>query len=404
MADAKARLVTEYFASQKQNVIFVYMKKIILIISLASISCLLCGREKSGDDTAAGPWVTNVTDCSATILWTCHNSGLGWVETADGNKHYDTFAGRRKFGTFHCVTVKSSDRRLKYKIGGQYLLDDSNARNPIFGDNWEGEWNEVKLFDRASGSTTFSVMNDVHMNVKAYEALVSQIDIPSTDFIFLNGDIISAGNYCLDSLVKYEIEPLGKHAHQLPLFFARGNHEGRGNGIQEVLRIYPNSGPGGFYYTFRQGQTAFIVLDAGETGEERAVLFSGKKVYEDYLMEQYEWAEQVLRDKEFRSAKLKVCFLHVPMIDHENKNDYNLCRWLNHQFIPLLNKAGIDIMIGADLHEHLFCKEGTMGNKFPIIVNKNAHRLLFQASKGRILIRTFDPDGEKKTEYSLWYD
>lgn len=352
---------------------------------------------RNSDDTSVGPWVTNVTETSASILWTSTNPGMGWVETADGNKVYDTFAGRRTFGKLHRVDLKglTAGETLKYRVGGEYLLDDSNARYPEFGDSWCGEWNEVKLFDENDKETVFSVMNDIHLKTDAYSKLTSAIDIDATDFIFLNGDIASADNYDIDKLVKYEIKPLGEHAQRLPLFFARGNHEGRGTGIKNVAQIFPNADSDAFYYTFRDGQAAFIVFDGGETGEERSVLYSGGEVYEDYIREQMAWAEKAMAEKEFADAPLKVCFIHVPMIDHPVKDDYKLQRWLNVNVVPLLNDAGIDIMIGADLHENMECLPGTMGNNFPIIVNDTVNRLDFKAKDGKMTVRCFDTDGKE---------
>ena len=165
--------------------------------------------------------------------------------------------------------------------------------------------------------------------------------------------------------------------------------------------VFPNEDPAPFYYTFRQGPVAFIVFDAGETGTNRSILYSGKDVYEDYLNEQIEWAKKAMQEKSFRKAPVKVCILHVPMIDHENKDDYLLQRWLNVHMVPMLNKAGIDLMIGADLHEFMFCETGTMNNDFPIIVNDEAHRLDFTYSSGYVTIRTYHPKGTLEFDYTF---
>jgi hypothetical protein len=62
-------------------------------------------------------------------------------------------------------------------------------------------------------------------------------------------------------------------------------------------------------------------------------------------------------------------------------------------------KAGIDLMIGADLHEFMLCEPGTMGNRFPILVNDNERRLQFECSRrGRIHVSTFNASGEKEFE------
>lgn len=76
-----------------------------------------------------------------------------------------------------------------------------------------------------------------------------------------------------------------------------------------------------------------------------------------------------------------------------------LPRWLNEHIVPLLNKAGLDLMIGADLHEFMLCEPGTMGNRFPILVNDNERRLQFEYTRGgRIHVSTFNASGEKEFE------
>ena len=62
--------------------------------------------------------------------------------------------------------------------------------------------------------------------------------------------------------------------------------------------------------------------------------------------------------------------------------------------MPLLNKAGIDLMIGADLHEFMYCEPGSMGNRFPIVVNDDAHRLEVRCDRKGYSLKMFSPEGE----------
>ena len=352
----------------------------------------------------AGPWVCDAGENALTILWTSELPGMAYVELENGTVQYETFAGRRIFQRLHSVRLKGLQPGsvVRYRVGGQNLKDDSNARNPQFGEGYTGQWNAVRTLDNSAASCHFSIFNDVHMRTAGYAALAAQVDSAQTDFLFLNGDIVSAGNYQVDTLVRYAIEPLGSLPHGLPLFFARGNHEGRGNNPKLIAEVYPHADGAPFYYTFRQGPVAFIVFDAGETGKTRSILYSGGDVYEDYLNEQIEWARQAMREPWFRKAPVKVCLLHVPMIDHEDKSDYLLQRWLNQHFMDLLNKAGIDMMIGADLHEFMLCEPGTMNNDFPILVNDELHRMQFDYTKGGTIdIQTWSPKGKREFERSF---
>ena len=374
------------------------MKKILFFL-LGVLLCLNC----LAGGVKAGPWVSEARMDRVTILWTSDVPGMAWVELSDGTKVWETFAGRHVFHRLHSIRIDGLQpgQVLRYRVCGQELTDDSNARNPQFGDIYEGEWHSVRTFDPKASECRFSVFNDVHNRVQWYEALAAQVDSALTDFLFLNGDIASAANHELDEFVQLEIEPLGSLPAGIPVMFARGNHEGRGNNVELVADVYPNADPAPFYYTFRQGPVAFIVFDAGETGKSRSILYSGKDVYEEYLNEQIEWAKKAMRERSFRKAPVKVCLLHVPMIDHPDKTDYLLQRWLNEHIVPLLNKAGVDLMIGADLHEAMYCEPGTMHNDFPIIVNNEARRLDFTYSHGYITLRSFHPSGKLEVEKTI---
>lgn len=371
------------------------MKRLVLLLA----GIVLCFQAFAGG-IQAGPWISEARENSLTILWTSEKPGMAWVELEDGTVLWETFAGRRIFQRLHKVHIDGLQpgTAIRYRVGGQDLTDDSDARKPKFGDTYEGNWHSVRTFDRKAATCRFSMFNDIHMRLDDYAALAARVDSASTDFIFLDGDIVSAGNYGLDTLVKYQLASLGSLSAGIPVLFGRGNHEGRGNQVELVSEIFPNRDPAPFYYTFRQGPAAFIVFDAGETSQSRSVLFSGTEVYEDYLYEQIEWARKAVREPSFRKAPVKVCLVHVPMIDHEDKTDYIIQRWLNVHIAPLLNQAGIDLMLGADLHEFMMCEAGTMNNRFPILVNDDARRLDFSCDRRSITVRTFNPSGELEFE------
>ena len=345
-----------------------------------------------------GPWVTESREDRVTICWLSEKPGMAYVELSDGTKVWETFAGRRIFKRLHAVQIHglTPGTELSYRVCGQELVDDSNARNPQFGETYEGAWQRVRTFDLEAKTCRFSIFNDIHMQLAEYGALAAQVDAAATDFLFLNGDIVSAGNYVADTLVRYELEPLGTLSASLPVLFARGNHEGRGNNPQLVAEVFPNDDPAPFYYTFRHGPVAFIVFDAGETGRKRSILYNGAPVYEDYLNEQIEWAREAMQEPLFSSAPVKICLAHVPMIDHPNKDDYHLQRWLNHHIVPILGDAGIDFMINADHHEFAYYEQVTVGNPFPMLINDDVRRLDCSYESGKLTLTMFNEAGESE--------
>ena len=350
-----------------------------------------------------GPWITGMGDNGFSVLWTTEDESLGWVQLEDGQRFYDEFGGRREHSRLHHVRVKGvpEGTKVTYTIGVNDVVDTSDPYSPKYDtDRIEGTYS-VKTFTRKKNTCRFSVLNDMHKHVERYTALTSQIDAENTDFIFLNGDLIRAGHYAVDSMAKYSILPLGDYAAKLPVMFSRGNHEGRGNGIINVETVFPNDGrqPAAdenlpFTYMFREGPVAVIVFDSGETGDDNSIGFCGKPLYEDYLLDQLEWAKEAFKTKEWKSAKVKICMVHAPMIDPGDPIHYVVHTWMNHNIVPTLNKAGVDLMIGADLHEYQFHPAGTMGNRFPIVVNDDVSRLETIVDGKRFTVSVYNEAGD----------
>ena len=350
--------------------------------------------EAQDNHVVAGPWVTDMSEDAFTVLWSTDYPCQGWVELDNGRRVYEYYAGRRMFGTLHTVRVEGLSRgsQYGYRIGNR-VADLTSPYTPAYGRDMLSERYTVTTFDPNRKTCHFTVMNDVHMRLDHYSALLDDIDIPSNDFLLLNGDIISAGHWTVDSLVKYEVGQLGPYGANLPVFFSRGNHEGRGYGVALVEKIFPKAKSAPYYYTFREGPVAFIVLDAGETGVRNSLAMSGERIYEDYLREQMEWAEKAMKEPAFRKAPVKICVIHAPMIDPGVPDDFVPHTWMNHNFVPLLNKAGVDLMIGADLHQYFYHPAGTMNNNFPILVNDDESRLDVRVERGHIYVTVYDEAG-----------
>lgn len=347
---------------------------------------------------AVGPWVTDMGRDGFSVLWTTDCETMGWVQMADGKRVFEEFAGRRVFGRFHNVRIEGNfnGEVVEYCIGNSEVLDKSDAINTRLGaELLQGPY-RLKTFSDSSSVCRFSILNDIHMDLDLYRTLASQIDTAATDFIFLNGDMVNKGNYCLDTLARYELDPLGRLSAILPVMYARGNHEGRGDGARNVAMIFPRTGSGRlpFTYMFRQGPVAFVVLDAGETGVKRSRALAGTDIYKEYLLDQMAWAEEAFKSREWTEASYRVCMIHAPMLDITIPGKREVYGWMNHNFVPLLNKAGVNLMIGADLHEYRFTPAGVIGTIFPILVNGTDTRLDVVIEDGKAVCHFVTSDGK----------
>lgn len=389
------------------------MKKIILLVA-TSFMTLLLSAKPDPIDVEFGPWVTNVSEDSFTVLWTTKTDNLGWVEVTsdlktpwgkvDVTKYHSTFAGRWLMGRMHGVKVSGLQKgtKYRYRVCGRTVVDDSKEQDVVLGMEKKTGIFSVRTFDTDKKDCHFSAVNDIHMAKEEYSALMNQVDVENTDFILLNGDITTAGNYSIDTLVSYAVAPIGKLLRKIPVMYARGNHEGRGNNWMASYQVFPTRTPNQFYYTFREGPVAFIVLDAGETKSPVSTSYMGKPYYKEYLEEELSWAREAVREKEFAEAPLKVCIIHVPMNGGPTTGEYLTQHWMRDNFIPLLNEAGVDLAINAHTHKYSVTEPNDyLGNKFPMVVNGKQTRLQFDADANGISLKIFDLEGKEVNSFEV---
>ena len=385
------------------------MKKFLVLAALLLPCIVRAGTAPL--KTTYGPWIQNVTENSFTVLWVTEEKTLSWIEVGkdDGSVwnqtggrecHYETVTGRRVTGTFHSVTVSGLEKATTYcyRILGKPVTDESDPYAISYGAVRAARGtHKVKTLDHSAPACRFSMVNDMHFDDAKYAALMKGMDRKKTDFIVLNGDIVSFSN-SQDTFIKHTFAPIADLAGDFPVFFARGNHETRGSEFHLLPKAFPTS-TGEFYYTFRQGPVAFIVLDAGEDKPDNDPEYSDQADFDRYRAAELEWLEKVIESPEIKNAPKKICIIHIPTID--GPGAWYTQHWIARNFNPVLNRAGIDLMLSAHHHRYILANPGEYGNDFPIVINSNDERLDAEVTSDGIVIRTFDRNG--KEIHSLKY-
>lgn len=352
-----------------------------------------------------GPWVHNVDEHGFTVLWVTEKPSLDYVELAPDDdtafegkarpRYYETSHGRRVIGRYHSVRIDGLQPGTvyRYRLAGKVLTDDSHTHRFVYGVERQitpkkGEM-RAKTLDASADSCRFSMFNDIHFDDARFAALAAPVDANNTDFIVLNGDIVSNAQQ-IDTLIRHSIMPIAAMAGRLPLFYVRGNHEGRGHDFDKVYAQFPTP-TGEFWYSFRQGPAAFIVLDAGEDKHDNHCEYSGTAEYDAYRLRETAWLEEAVKDPAFVSAPCKICLLHIPTL--KNKGAWYTERWIAEHWVPVLEKAGIDVMLSAHFHYWLCSEAGQDGKGYPVLVNSNKERMDVTASAQGIEVKTYDVDG-----------
>lgn len=354
--------------------------------------------------TACGPWVVGMTDNGFTVVWMSTERSIGWVETApdDGTsfyaeerpRYYEDLLGRHVVSTLHSVRIEGlkPGTAYRYRIY-QQGVDDSGAI-PVLGRTtasnvYSREPYRVRTFDTAADKCRFTVVNDIHGRDSILRALTEDATKREVDFVAFNGDMSSL----MSSMEQLQKDYLGRSvelfATDTPIVVVRGNHETRGAASVEFMNLFPTT-TGKPYYMFREGPAAFLVLDCGEDKPDSDIEYGGLAAYDAHREREAEWLRQTLQSDEFRSAAVRIVFLHVP----PESDGWHGSREIMRLFVPLLNEAGVDVMLCGHLHLYDFIERGERGNDFPILVNSNNDRLDVEVTPSRIAIDVVDAAGK----------
>ena len=374
--------------------------RLILLYLLVSLPAFAA----SPSNLIYGPWVSNVSETGFTVLWVTEKPSLDYVivapddgsafEKKDRPHYYQTAYGRRVSGRFHSVRIDGLQpgTRYRYRVVGQVIKEDSGPYRFSYGPKVrispKGDAS-VRTLDASASVCRFSVLNDIHYKDGRYTALAAPIDLEKTDFLLLNGDVVS---YCqnIDTVAKHCIVPIAAQAARLPLIYARGNHEGRGRDFDKFYGLFPTS-TGEFWFSFRQGPAAFVVLDAGEDKPDGSHEYGGQADYDPWRLRQTEWLKQAVKDPAFASAPVKICLMHVPTVNY--KDSWYSQVWITENWAPILEQAGIDLMISGHHHKWICSPAGADGKAYPVLVNSNAERMDVEVTSGNILVKTYDESG-----------
>lgn len=325
-----------------------------------------------------GPYLQNVGENEVTVVWVTNQKALSWVELAPNDKasfyaaerpqFFETENGRKRVGTLHRVTIKGLEKgtTYRYRIYSREVLDNMHwdtSFGRIAASNPSRPFSFTTL-DSKKDEISFAIVNDIHGKSMLLDSLVRNIDRKTLDFMVFNGDMMSHLNseeLIFEGFINKAVELF---ASNLPFFMARGNHETRGPLSTCYMNYFPTS-TGKPYYTFRHGPVFFLVLDGGEDKPDTDIEYGGLSAFDSYRAEEAEWLKKVIESDDFKSAPLKIAIIHIPAFT----STWHGTLQVNDLFMPILNKADIDVMFCGHTHRYSLQEKGQNGNNFPILTN-----------------------------------
>jgi predicted phosphodiesterase len=280
------------------------------------------------------------------------------------------------------------------------VLNDESAYHTDYGDlqqmHIDGE-PVVKTLDRNAGTCHFIMLNDIHGNVNKYRALLNGVSNDNSDVLILLGDMMSYVNDT-DKMLECVFGSASEYVSSVPVFYVRGNHETRGRQAFLFQKYNPTS-TGETYFMLRHGPVALLVLDAGEDKPDTDKEYSGAVDFSLFREQQLAWLKEVVADSLFTDAPVKVALMHIPPFNGEES--WYGERLANEMLVPVLNDAGVDIMLSGHYHEHIYVEPGRYGNNFPILANDHMSRLDFYSDGNGSQILIYDVVGNVVNSYKV---
>lgn len=357
-----------------------------------------------------GPYLQNVNSDEVTIVWVSNLPSLGWVELApdDGThfygkerpKFYDSRHGIKNQGRIHRVRIKGLDpgTTYRYRVYSTQIKEHVghiiNYGPTVATDVYRKAPLKFRTLDREQKEVSFAMINDIHGDAGRMESLLKLCDMDKTDMVLFVGDMVSQFNnegQIFDGFMDKAVEMF---ASEKPMFYTRGNHETRGE-IAYDFQDYFSPSQDHIYYMFRQGPVCFVALDCGEDKPDSDIEYSGANVYSEYRTEQAEWLKEIIQTEEFKSAPFKIVTCHMPPM-----GGWFGPEEIKQKFIPILNEAGVDVMLCGHTHRHSFHKAGELAD-FPVMVNAADNVLKCSVCGERLEIQTVDMDGKVTGTLSL---
>lgn len=379
------------------------MKRILFLGLFLSVAILAFAQERIA--IKYGPYLQNLKETETTIVWLASKPSVGWVEIApdDGSNYYnaermqyfDATNGVKNTSLIHTVKVSGlkPGTRYRYRVYSKEVLKHEGVEityGPVAAtDVYGAKPLTFVTNDHNKPSTSFVMINDIHGRMADIPTLLRAAGYEDKDLVLFNGDMLTQLRNEEELFAGFMNASIDLFAKEIPMYYARGNHETRGLFATSFQHYFAPQEPH-LYYMFRQGPICFVILDSGEDKPDSDIEYSGITDYDRYRDQQASWLAEALKSKDYTEAKFKVIICHMPP---GPKNLWHGQQEVLEKFVPLLNEAGADVMLSGHLHKTIDC-DPTAKIHFPVVINSHKTVLRGSTQNGQLKLEIIDANGK----------
>ena len=282
------------------------------------------------------------------IVFRTHSKGSAWI-TIDGIEYNETYAGYRKTEEkIHKIIVPTAalDSSGSYTVStrtmilrGPYSALQSKTEDTTY--HWRGL--------NAEDGLNYYVISDTHNTQKSPAAAASYFG-DALDFLICCGDTASWIDREEDLTQMLRLAATITQG-QIPVVYARGNHETKGVRAHEYYK-YVGADDENFYYTFRIKNVWGVVLDIGEDHRDKYAEYYGAAKFNAYRRAQTEFLDDILENAKYEydanGVDYRIAVCHIPLTI-KYTNDH--AKAYKDAWIKRLNKMKLTVLYGGHVHQ-----------------------------------------------------
>lgn len=324
------------------------------------------------------------------IVFQTHSKGSAWV-TIDGIEYNETYAGYRTTeNKIHKIIVPTAalDHAGEYTVSTRSMI----LRGP-FGALQKKTISKTYYWRglNAEDGLDYYVLSDTHNTQKSPAAAGSYFG-DKLDFLICCGDTASWIDREEDLTQMLRLAASITRG-QVPVVYARGNHETKGVLAHEYYK-YVGANDENFYYTFRIKNVWGVVLDIGEDHRDGHEEYYDAAKFNAYRRAQTEFLDDIIKNSKYefnaKGVDYRIAICHIPLT-LKYTNDH--ARAYKDAWIKRLNKMKLTILYSGHVHQLWYIDDAfedgaslTLSPHYSGKTEGNASRIMTNAKFPAILV------------------
>ncbi len=308
------------------------------------------------------------------IMVPVSEASLFWVEVG-GECFYDEQNGIMRSLCFtHRVNVpmEALDRAGEYTVCERVIID----RKPYFPETEDTVRTTFPFKPIPEDNIRIYHVADTHNKVA--EPCAAAEKFGEMDLLIMNGDIPDHSGEISNFDTIYEIADRLTHGN-IPIVFARGNHDLRGYHAEEIADHTPSE-DGNTYYSFRVGNIWGLVLDCGEDKDDSHAEYGLTVACHPFRKRQTEYIRNIIKSGEYKAEGIehRLIICHNPFT-YQLDAPFNIEKEIYAEWAELIRENICpELMLCGHLHRTFISEVGSendhLGQPCKMIVGSDMGR------------------------------